>query len=230
MTARFLADNMGAGDQRRRTIIRNAKFQPLVRLPPHQEAKQAIGTFLRGSCTDAEGLADVAVELRERSAKDDFEPTTLDNNAHYIEHVYKVLDVPEANRLSLGTLPPILLNGTKVTLDICFRLRRVTKTNVTMRGLAALRYTKGKRLAPAVAAWQSALLWGHLAQDDDEEERAHRRIRRHSIPSTQGAQNHTSRHPRSTPHHRRHLGAHRTTTQRHHLNVNCGASHAHNLR
>jgi hypothetical protein len=54
------------------------------------------------------------------------------------------------------------MNGTKVTTEINFRLRRVTRTNKICTGAAMLRYAKNKPLPPENGAWQSAFLFGCL--------------------------------------------------------------------
>jgi hypothetical protein len=96
----------------------------------------------------------------------------LDINADYIERFAKIsgaLDLPEAEILAPGRTPPLELKGVKVTAELHFRLRRLTRTNKIRVGAGMLRYAKGRELAPEVGAWQSAFIFGYLTRTGVEE-------------------------------------------------------------
>jgi hypothetical protein len=65
--------------------------------------------------------------------------------------------------------PALMLNGVRVTAEIHFRLRRLTKTNKVRVGARMLRYAKGRALPIPIAEWQSAFLFGCLARTGPEE-------------------------------------------------------------
>ncbi len=167
MSARHLADYMAASDRAARTIIRNCKYQPIARVVQHDEAKSTVAKFIR----DGEGgnkahLLEKAQALRQRLADNDFDRDLFDHNADYIERFESMSDqliLPDAEMLSPGKIAPIDMKGVKVTADIQFRLRRLTKTNKVRVGGGMLRYAKGKALSADIAGWQSAFLFGYLS-------------------------------------------------------------------
>jgi hypothetical protein len=166
ISVRYLADYMAASEQVRRTIVRGCKYQPIVRVVQHDEARQAVGRFIRSGMSDPAALQSAAQRLRDRMADSDFERDVLDHNADYIDRFASVaskLELPNAEILAPGPKVTVVLEGTKVTQEIQFRLRRVTKTNKVRVGAAALRYQKGKALAAEIGEWQSALLFGLLS-------------------------------------------------------------------
>ena len=166
--ARFLADYMAASEKRRRTIVRDCKYRPIARLLQHDEAKLAVGKFIRSRARDNAVLQDKAQQLRDRLADSNFERTLYDANADYIARfssVHPSLAFPIAEIMNPKKVPPVTLNGVKVTIEICFSLQRVTKTNKVRIGAAMLRYAKGMNLSIATAKWQSALLFGCLRQE-----------------------------------------------------------------
>ncbi len=172
VSARYLADFMAATRQGERSIIRGCKYRPIARLIQHRVAKNIIGTYLRLGKEHLEELIEQAHGLRDRMASDDFDRELLDNNADYVErfaHVASGLVLPAADLTPPGDCPPLVINGTTVTVDLCFRLRRTVKnnraTNKIRVGAATLRYARGKPLPPEVGAWQSAILMGYLGQD-----------------------------------------------------------------
>lgn len=166
MSARHLADYMAASDRAARTIIRNCKYQPIARVVQHDEAKAAVSKFIRdGESGDKAYLSEKVDALRQRLADSDFDRDLYDHNADYIERFSKVseqLVLPDAEILAPGKCAAIDMKGVRVTADIQFRLRRLTKTNKIRVGAGMLRYAKGKPLPVAVAAWQSAFLFGYL--------------------------------------------------------------------
>lgn len=170
---------MVASEQRRRTIERESKYQPSVRLPQHKEAKVAVVAYFRGNLSRP-GLASRVMELRNRAASTNeaFSRDVLLNNADYIDRFYDVcekIELPKAEILVAG--PPVSrnLNGLKVGIEGAFRLKRAGKSG-SRSGIATLRYQKGKALDPKVGQWQSALMWGMLEEVDDAENIADRKL------------------------------------------------------
>ncbi|RVT80204.1 hypothetical protein EM858_04200 [Agrobacterium sp. CNPSo 2736] len=172
ISARYLADYMGASDVARRSILTGCKFQSIARVVQHNDAKLQVSRYLRGDIATVDLLRAEADNLRSRMADDDFGRDVLDHNADYIDRFVKVagiLELPAADRQSPGQCPPIERHGVKITPDIAMRLRRKTATNKIKTGLAALRYAKGKPLKTEIAEWQSAFLFAYLGFLDDEE-------------------------------------------------------------
>lgn len=165
ITARFLADYMAASEQAKRTIVRDCKYRPIARLLQHDEAKIAVAKHIRSGGDDTTALSDAAQKLRDRIADDSFERSLYDSNADYIDRFAKVsgdLVLPDAELLVPGKGVALSMADVKVTSEIHFRLRRLTKTNKVRVGAAMLRYGKNKALSPDVAEWQSAFLFGLL--------------------------------------------------------------------
>ena len=165
ISARFLADYMAASEKARRTIARNCKYRPIARLVQHDEAKLVVGKFIRSGARDNAVLRDKAQQLRDRLADTDFERALFDANADYIAQFSSIchsLALPIAEITSPKKVPPIALNGVKVTTEVRFSLQRVTRTNKVGIGAAMLRYAKGKSLSVETAKWQSAFLFGCL--------------------------------------------------------------------
>lgn len=164
ISARHLADYMAASETVKRSIVRGCKYQPIARVIQHDEAKVAVSRFIRTG--DAEALREEARQLRDRLTDSDFERDLYDHNADYIERFMSVADGLElpggAEILAPGRAAPLELNGVRITVDIQFRLRRITRTNKVRVGAGMLRYAKGKALSPEVGAWQSAFLFGYL--------------------------------------------------------------------
>src|SRR5438876_804944 len=132
MTARYLADFMAASETAKRSIVRGCKYQPIARLIQHDEAKLSVGKFFRAGRVDTAPLLDDAQRLRGQMADTPFDRDVLDHNADYIDRFAAVcgnLEFPEADILPPGRTPSLTLNGVKVTAEIQFRLRRLTRSN-----------------------------------------------------------------------------------------------------
>lgn len=166
ISARYLADYMAASETKRRTIVRGCKFIAIARVVQHDEAKAIVSKFIRERNPEPDTLRVDADRLRNRLTDSEFERDLYDHNADYIDRfaqVSSLLTLPAAELLMPGKSPQIVLNGVKVTSEIHFRLRRVTRTNKVRVGAAMLRYAKRKPLPLSVAEWQSAFLYGLLA-------------------------------------------------------------------
>jgi hypothetical protein len=171
ISARYLADFMAASERGRRTIVRGCKYQPIARIVQHDEAKATVSKFLRDGDSNTATLTEKAQSLRNRMADTEFDRDLLDHNADYIDRfaeVFPDLDLPTVEIHPPGKAPPIELNGVKVTTEMQFRLRRLTKTNKVRVGGAAFRYAKGRSLPAEVANWQSAFMLGYLHQTGTE--------------------------------------------------------------
>ena len=172
MTARMLADYMAASETAGRAIVQKSKYPKIAQVFQHGEAKILISRFVRSGSTDTAELTEEAQKIRDRMADSDFERDSYDHNADYIDRfaaMFAKLNLPDVELLPPGKSEPMNLKGVKVTSDIHWRLRRLTKKNAVKVGAAMLRYTKGRALAEEVADWQSAIILGHLRQVGVEE-------------------------------------------------------------
>ena len=171
ISARYLADYMAASERKRRSIIRDCKYQPRARVIQHDEAKTIIANFIYSGRENLTILENESIRIRERLVDSEFERDLCDHNADYIDRfaeIYNGLQFPNADILSGGVPVPIQLNGVKVNVEIQFRLRRLTKTNKVKIGAGVLRYAKGKALPSGVGDWQAAFLFGYLSRTDSE--------------------------------------------------------------
>jgi len=168
ISSRYLADYMAATEIGRRNILSACKFQAIARIVQHDEAKQTISKFFRSENPSIADLNAAAQKLRSRMADSDFDRDVFDHNADYLDRFAKVVHLvelmPDAEILAPGQSPKIEIGGVKVSADIQFRLRRVTRTNKVKLGAAVFRYAKGKPLKPDIANWQSAFLLAYLAE------------------------------------------------------------------
>jgi hypothetical protein len=165
ISARYLADYMAASETAKRRIVRNCKFQALARVIQHDEAKLILSKFIRSGESDTSVLAQESERLRKRMADSEFERDLYDHNADYVDTfaiVWAWMILPKADILPPGKTHALEINGVKVTTELHFRLRRLTKTNKLMVGAGMLRYAKGTTLAAAIGEWQSAYLFGYL--------------------------------------------------------------------
>ncbi len=174
MAARSLADYMVASETAKRRIVQDCKYRAIARLIQHDDAKMAVGKYFRAGLKDTAAMSADAQRLRRQMADTPFDRDVLDHNADYIDRFVEVsgnVAMPNADILPPGRTPPITLGGVKVTEELQFRLRRVmARTNRVRLGGGSLRYAKGQRLNPNVAAWQSAFLFGYLNLTKDEPE------------------------------------------------------------
>jgi hypothetical protein len=90
ISLRALADFMPSSELVRRTIIRSCKYQAIARVVQHDEAKLAIGRFIRSGKADGAALKAEAQKLRDRMADSDFDRDVFDHNADYIDRFAKI--------------------------------------------------------------------------------------------------------------------------------------------
>ena len=172
ITIRRLADYMAASEQAKRSIAQSCKYRPIARVIQHHEAQLVIANSIRAGSPDKDKLLERAEFIRNKIADDDFEAAVNDHNAGYVERFAAVvaeLQLPDADILPFTEFAPLDVNGVSLRLRPHLRLRRLTRTNKTKSGALMLRYAKGKALPPAVAAWQSAGIFGFLRAIQEDE-------------------------------------------------------------
>jgi hypothetical protein len=165
MDARHLAEYMAASDRARRSIIQRCKYQRIAQVVQHSEARLAVGKLVRGE-TDLDAIGARADALRQRIATNDFERTLWDTNADYLARVASVwnrVSLPAGEITTAGDALRAELNGVAIKVELVARVSRLTRTNRTLIGGLALRYSKGKAVDPDEASWQSAIIFGALA-------------------------------------------------------------------
>ncbi len=170
MAARALADYMAASEVSKRTIVRDSKYEPLLHVTRHDEARAVVAEFIADRDADLSRLAEEAARIRGRaaSAPEGFERDLAERNAAYIERFAKNwpgVPLPKnADILPAGESPPLDLNGVEVAVELHFRLRRAARprSNKLRTGAGTLRYAKNRPLPPAVGEWQAAFLLGYL--------------------------------------------------------------------
>jgi len=169
ITARYLADYMAASETAKRTIVQKCKYQSLVRIIQHEEAKLEVAKHLRSGEPEVGTIREIAERIRRRIADDEYERDLYDHNADYLSRAADVLPqvlLPNAERLVPGKCPAAVIHGVKVKPQIYLRLSRTTKTNEVRIGAVMLRYAKGRPLNVETASWQSAFLHGYLRSGD----------------------------------------------------------------
>jgi hypothetical protein len=167
MAARDLADYMAASEVSRRTIVRNSKYEPLLHVPHHDEARAVVAKFIADRDTDLSWLAEEAGRIRDHAASEPqgFERDLAERNAAYIERFAKVwpgIPMPKAAVLPAGESPPLALNGVEVAVELHFRLERTARDNALRTGAGMLRYSKNRALPRPAGEWQAAFLLGYL--------------------------------------------------------------------
>lgn len=174
MAARDLADYMAASEVSKRTVVRNSKYEPVLHVAHHDEARAVVSKFIADRDTDLSWLAEEAQRIRGHAASEPegFERDLAGRNAAYIERFAKVWPgvrlPPKAEALPVGEPPPppLRLNGVEITVELHFRLRRPARDNTLRTGAGMLRYSKNRPLPRAVGEWQAAFLLGYLRSLD----------------------------------------------------------------
>ncbi|MGU3536804.1 hypothetical protein ACLBXP_02910 [Methylobacterium sp. A54F] len=161
-----MADYMAASAQRKRTVLRDAKYRPVARVLNHSDARVTIAAWLREGDGDIETLRDKAEWFRTRMTTGEFEAYQNQHNADYVDafaDICSKLNIPACEMRPSNGKQAVTLNGTSVIHNPDLLLRRVTRKNTVKSGALYLRYAKGKELNPAAAEWQSAFAYGFLA-------------------------------------------------------------------
>lgn len=170
--ARHLADYMAGSERKKRAILIGCKYRPIAKLLQHKEARIVVASALRHGEKNPKNLKDKADAVRAKLATDDFDALTNEANADYIQRFSQVvegIELPDAETLPGKVFPPVPVHGVKVRFSPNLLFRRLTKTNKLRIGALMLRYAKGKALPLPTGDYQSALIFGLLADVKDEE-------------------------------------------------------------
>lgn len=165
LRARELADYMAASAQRKRTVLRDAKYRPVARVLQHREARATITNWLREGDGDIATLRETAEWFRTRMTTSEFEAYQNQHNADYVDAFAEAcakLSIPKCEMHPANDKQAVDLNGTSVIHNPDLMLRRVTIKNTVKSGAIYLRYAKGKEMSPEAAEWQSAFTFGFL--------------------------------------------------------------------
>ena len=165
ISARYLADYMAASDQARRTILKKCKYQSIVPLTQHKDAKINIANHLRIAKGDNEDLGGKIELVSRKMVHSNFEAEQLQHNVDYLKRFSRIVDniiLPNAELLPVQKFAAAFINGTKVNFSPDLLVMRTTRTNAIRIGAISFRYAKGKPLNPEVAAFQAAYSFGHL--------------------------------------------------------------------
>jgi hypothetical protein len=167
ISVRQLADYMAASEQKQRTIAQDCKYRSTARVVQHGEARAIVTNHILSGAKGADGLQAKADAIRNKLSDSDFEADVNDHNADYIDRFAEIIanvELPAGAELSPPSVfAPLILSGVKVTFSPHIMLRRITKTNKIKSGALMLRYAKGKALSVAVAANQSAAIFGYMS-------------------------------------------------------------------
>ncbi|MCJ2098627.1 hypothetical protein [Methylobacterium sp. E-046] len=166
LRARELADYMAASAQRRRTVLRDAKYRPVARVLQHTEARATITTWLQEGEGDTSALRDRAEWFRSRMTTGDFEAYQNQHNADYVDAFAEAcaeLEIPPCEMRAATGKQTVDLNGTIIVHNPDLLLRRITKRNTIKTGALYLRYAKGKEMNADAAKFQSAFVFGFLS-------------------------------------------------------------------
>src|SRR5262245_8961720 len=97
ISARYLADFMGASEIARNSILRKCKYPAIAPLLQHDEAKMVVSNFLTTNAPDPSDLRERAQGLRDRVSDSDFDRQRFDVNADYLDRfskVYEIIELP----------------------------------------------------------------------------------------------------------------------------------------
>jgi len=172
LRARELADYMAASSQRKRTVLRDAKYRPLARVLNHSEARLTIAGWLREGDGDIATLRGKAEWFRDRMTTGDFEAYQNQHNADYIDAFADIcdkLDIPTCEMHPPGGKQTVKINGTILVHNPDLDLKRTARNNKVKYGALYLRYAKGKELNADAARYQSAFTFGFLSGLPQEE-------------------------------------------------------------
>jgi hypothetical protein len=165
LRVRELADYMAASQQRRRTVLRDAKYRPVARTLQHKEARTIISNWLRDGHGDTSTLGRHAERMRARHATSDFVSSQNNFSADYIEtfmNAFPLMDIPACEMRAPSTKGQMTLGGTKIIFNPDILVARSTTRNTRRIGSVFLRYAKGKELSEEAALFQSSFSFGYL--------------------------------------------------------------------
>lgn len=155
----------GSRERARRSIIQGCKYRSTARVIQHNEAKAIITNFVTSENPQIDELIAKSAWIKAKLADDPFEAEVNKHNGDYVARfadIFPSLVMPDAALSDAQDMPTLTLAGVRISVEMQFRLRRVTKTNKVRIGGAMLRYAKGKPLPLPAGEWQSAYLFGYL--------------------------------------------------------------------
>lgn len=108
---------MAASAQRKRTVLREAKYRPVARVLQHTEARATIAAWLRNGEGDTGVLKERADWFRSRMTTSDFEAQQNQHNADYVDTFSEVcakLAIPPCEMQAAPGKQTVNLNGTNI--------------------------------------------------------------------------------------------------------------------
>lgn len=108
---------MAASAQRKRTVLREAKYRPVARVLQHTEARATIAAWLRNGEGDTGVLKERADWFRSRMTTSDFEAQQNQHNADYVDIFSEVcakLAIPPCEMQAAPGKQTVNLNGTNI--------------------------------------------------------------------------------------------------------------------
>ena len=161
-----LADYMASSRQAQRSIIQSCKYQPIVRVVQHREARVILSNYLRNKLDEPPSLVLKASQIRHKLTENEFEAEVNGHNADYVERFSQVankVQLPAAELKPTREFSPLDMNGLSLNFSPQILLARLTqRTNKLIIGALMLRYAKGKPLSDKVGNWQAAGIFGFL--------------------------------------------------------------------
>lgn len=161
VSARYLAEYMSASERVKRSILRRCKYQSVVPVTQHRDARAIIANHLRLEKDDHAALVDKIDRLSRKICDTKFETQQRDHNVDYLRRflvnlLVDDLGLPKAELVQARRLEPLVLNGTKVNFTPDLLVRRLTRANTVKIGAITFRYAKGQLVDPEAALYEAA--------------------------------------------------------------------------
>jgi len=121
---------MAASSQRKRSVLRSAKFRAIARIVQHKEARVTIASWFKDGQGDISTLRDRAEWFRSRMSTTDFETDQNQYNADYVEAFADICDkiaLPKCDMDLVSGKNEIDLNGTSVIFNPDLLIQRYTR-------------------------------------------------------------------------------------------------------
>jgi hypothetical protein len=164
---------MPASERARRTILQKSKYQSVVPVTQHIDAKVIIANHLRSGKGNKDDLEEKTERLSRKICDSEFEEKQLRHNIDYLRRfaaVAEKMSFPKAEILPAQKFAPLTIRGTRVNFSPQLLTTRVTRTNTVRIGAVAFRYAKGVAVDDDVAAYQAAFGFGYLKQQPFKEQ------------------------------------------------------------
>lgn len=160
-----LAEYMAASDQARRTIVRNCKYVPLARFMQHKIAQKTLADHIEDGNPLPGDLGDKAEQIRNMLADTDFEQTTFDQNADYVQSFADVAHMFDLSGFEITASEQKFdreFSGTEIKFRPNLLTSRTTKANTQKLGSGMFRYSKSGPVDGEVAGFQCAFMFGYF--------------------------------------------------------------------